>query len=94
MTELNSRYTGRRGSTDVLAFPLEEGEYLGEVIISLESCRRQSILRQVSFQEELSLLVVHGVLHLAGYDHTEDKDSEERMRNLETEVLARLGFGS
>ena len=72
---------------------MDEDQFLGEVVISMESCRRQSEERGVSFEEELSLLVAHGVLHLAGYDHTGDSISEGRMRELEAAVLARLGFG-
>ena len=64
------------------------------MIISLDSCRSQAVERGVSFEEELCLLVAHGVLHLAGYDHTKDRISEGRMRDLESAVLARLGFGS
>jgi ssRNA-specific RNase YbeY (16S rRNA maturation enzyme) len=56
MSRLNRRFTGRRGPTDVLAFPLEEGDYLGEVIVSTETCRRQAAERGSPFKEELALL--------------------------------------
>jgi probable rRNA maturation factor len=91
MTRLNRRFTGREGSTDVLAFPLREGPYLGEVIISAAACRRQAGERGVAFERELALLVVHGVLHLAGHDHTRGAAQKRRMRRLECSALRGLG---
>ena len=90
MSVLNLRYTGRDGPTDVLAFPLEEEDYLGEVIISLETCRRQSLDRRGGFRGELALLVIHGVLHLAGHDHTGEPGEGKRMRTMERAVLERM----
>ena len=74
---LNARFRGVRRRTDVLAFPLESpgpSALLGEVIISAETCRRQARRLRVLPAVELDLLVVHGLLHLAGYD---DRDSLE-----------------
>ena len=74
---LNARFRGVRRRTDVLAFPLESpgpSPLLGEVIISAESCRRQARRLGVPMGLELDLLVVHGLLHLVGYD---DRDSLE-----------------
>jgi probable rRNA maturation factor len=74
---LNARFRAVRRRTDVLAFPLESpgpSALLGEVIISAEACRRQARRLGVSMSLELDLLVVHGLLHLVGYD---DRDSLE-----------------
>jgi probable rRNA maturation factor len=77
MRRLNGKFRGVRRRTDVLAFPLESPDpsrLLGEVIISAESGRRQARRRGVSTALELDLLVVHGLLHLVGYD---DRDALE-----------------
>jgi len=74
---LNAKFRGVRRSTDVLAFPLETpgpSALLGEVIISAERCRRQARRLRIPLGLELELLVVHGLLHLVGYD---DRDPLE-----------------
>ena len=67
--------------------PSEEPPPLGEVIISLPQTRRQAIERNVPLESELALLIVHGVLHLVGYDHLETEDLE-RMQSKERAALA------
>ena len=67
--------------------PLEEPSPLGEVIISLPQTQRQAAERNVSLESELALLIVHGVLHLVGYDHMEPED-QERMQSKERAALA------
>jgi probable rRNA maturation factor len=76
MAELNHAYRGVTGPTDVLAFPMAEGRFratspdlLGDVVISAETAARQARLRRAELREELALLLVHGILHLLGYDH-------------------------
>ena len=71
---LNARFRAVPRRTDVLAFPLESpgpSRLLGEVVISAESCRRQARRLAVPLGLELDLLVVHGLLHLVGYDDRE-----------------------
>jgi probable rRNA maturation factor len=96
---LNRRYLHRNRVTDVLAFSLREGEFvplpngilhLGEVIISCPQARRQARDWGHTLEEELALLVVHGVLHLLGYDD-EEPEPEQRMRQREQEILKSLG---
>lgn len=87
--ELNAKYRGVDEPTDVLAFGFEEEEDLGEVIISIPTCLRQADEYGHSFEEELSLLLVHGVLHLLGYDHLEDNEAKI-MQEREREVLVTL----
>jgi probable rRNA maturation factor len=72
MAELHERYMNEPGPTDVLSFPLDEDELLGDVVVCPTEARRNSPGDPAS---ELRLLVVHGVLHLVGYDH---EDEEER----------------
>jgi probable rRNA maturation factor len=101
--ELNKKYRGKDKTTDVLSFALEadkrgdasagfmmppgEMVHLGEVIVSYPRAIEQAAERKHPVEDELALLVVHGVLHLLGYDH--DKPGREReMRSLEQRVLS------
>jgi len=74
MAELNARYRGRPGPTDVLSFPAgtagwpaEEPAWLGEVVVSVDRARAQAAERRRRVRDELRRLIVHGVLHLCGY---------------------------
>jgi len=101
--ELNKKYRGKDKTTDVLSFALEadkrgdaaagfvmppgEMVHLGEVIVSYPQAAEQAAERKRAVEDGLALLVVHGVLHLLGYDH--DKPAREReMRSLEQRVLS------
>ena len=87
---LNARYRGVRARTDVLAFPLDgPAPVLGEVVISVETAERQARRLGHSLAEELDLLLIHGLLHLVGYD---DRDPGEArlMHARELEILSRL----
>ncbi len=72
-TNLNKKFLGKNTATDVLAFNLSDtNEALGEIYVSLEQAKTQATEYKVSFQNEISRLVAHGVYHLLGYDdHTE-----------------------
>ncbi|MDQ0286487.1 putative rRNA maturation factor [Desulfofundulus luciae] len=98
---LNREYRGVDRPTDVLSFALQEGEpmpdageetLLGDVVISLETARRQSEEYGHSFEREVAFLVAHGVLHLLGYDH-QTEEGGRAMREKEEAVLGRLGLG-
>ena len=94
--ELNKTYRGTDEATDVLSFSQTEGEpfaqpegavpHLGDVIISIDTARRQAAEYAVSLQDEVSHLLVHGVLHLLGYDH-EDAAEADVMRRHEEAIL-------
>ena len=82
--ELNKQYRGQDQSTDVLSFPQNENNQeeldfhlLGDVVISTTTARKQSVQHALSLDEELILLLIHGILHLLGYDH-EHSDEESR----------------
>lgn len=86
--ELNRRYRKKNRPTDVLAFenvktkiawPLEEGRYLGEVIISYQTARKQAAQKKISQQNEIAFLFIHGFLHLIGYDHEMSEKEAKRM---------------
>jgi probable rRNA maturation factor len=96
MRELNNRWRGKRGTTDVLSFPAGQDEFekvegvtLGDVVISVEQAARQAAEHGLSFENEVEQLILHGVLHLCGYDHERD-DGE--MNRLELRLRRRLGI--
>ena len=83
MARLNRETFGRRGPTNVIAFPLDDAPspggppaLLGEVVISLETTRRQAQEFGWPWQELLDFFLIHGILHLLGYDHEEPADAE------------------
>jgi probable rRNA maturation factor len=94
--ELNRTYLEIDEPTDVLSFPADYTDpdtgspYLGDVIISYPRAEEQASSAGHSLEHELQLLVVHGVLHLTGYDHMEDEDKQE-MWSVQAEVLQQLG---
>ena len=96
MRALNRRWRGKRGTTDVLSFPAEQAELeklsgatLGDVVISVEQAARQAGEHGLTFDEEIAQLILHGLLHLCGYDHEAD-DGE--MNALELRLRRRLGI--
>jgi len=100
MTELNTRFRDRSGSTNVLSFPVEalpgvphEAHPLGDIVICPPVVEREAANQGKALEDHFAHLVVHGVLHLHGHDH--DIDSEAAvMEQLETEVLATLGINN
>lgn len=101
MAQLNEEFRGKTGPTDVLSFecdglddgfdPIPDGAddvpfELGDVIIAPDVAQRQSAAFGHSFEAEVSLLLVHGLLHLMGYDHIDD-DEAEQMEARERELL-------
>jgi probable rRNA maturation factor len=87
MSELNSTYKGREGPTDVLAFSMREGEdteyaddVLGDIFISLDRAREQARELGHRFKDEIMILVLHGLLHLLGYDHQTMRRRLRRLR--------------
>lgn len=97
---LNAGYRGKDIPTDVLSFPMLEGEdgddeaempvLLGDIVISIDTALRQAADFGHPVEREIAYLAVHGVLHLLGYDHEEEEGKEE-MRKAEESVLAAIG---
>lgn len=88
MRELNRRYRGHDAPTDVLAFAMREGPgpvspLLGDVVISLPTAERQAVRHGHSIDQEIATLLIHGVLHLCGYDHERGGKEARRMRRKE-----------
>jgi probable rRNA maturation factor len=104
MASYNERFLDRSGPTDVLAFPVEELTpgfvpdhdpagpplVIGDVIVAPAYVRRQASETEVGFDDEMALMVTHGILHLLGYDHIEDGDAE-LMERRESELLSMVG---
>lgn len=101
--ELNRAYRGVDAPTDVLAFgatgeaggfilPSQEAPYWGDIVISYPRALEQAATYGHPLREELALLVIHGTLHLMGYDH-EQADDKEKMWRLQQAALAQLGIG-
>ena len=89
MKKLNLQYRNQDKPTDVLAFPmLDEDDplipgqplLLGDIVISTEKARSQAEGHKHSVKKEIMILLIHGLLHLLGYDHKEDNDEEEMKR--------------
>ncbi len=100
--KLNFEYRDKDAATDVLSFALNEGDepdivdgpeemLLGDIIISLETASRQAEEYGHSMDRELAYLLVHGMLHLLGYDHMTEEDRTE-MRFEEERILSKLGI--
>lgn len=98
---LNRDYRGKDAATNVLSFAVREAgtplpppgvpETLGDVIVAFETTAAEAAEGGKSLKDHICHLLVHGVLHLVGYDHQDDSQAEE-MEGLETEVLAGLGI--
>jgi probable rRNA maturation factor len=93
---LNRQYRQVDSPTDVLSFPTGEVDpdtdtpYLGDVIISLPRASEQASTYGHSLTDELQLLVVHGILHLLGYDHIQPAD-KQKMQSAQDSILSQLG---
>jgi rRNA maturation RNase YbeY len=95
MQKLNARYRQKNYPTDVLSFPVEENvpgdvRLLGDVVISVDKARRQAKERARTLDEEMVTLLIHGVLHLLGYDHERSAKEARRMGRLEKKVYRAL----
>jgi rRNA maturation RNase YbeY len=100
MQGLNRRYRGKDRTTDVLAFAMRESRpphplpftsvMLGDVVIAVPTATRQAKQGQRSLDEELKVLLVHGILHLCGYDHERNEKEARRMHRRERKILQSL----
>jgi len=84
MRELNRSFRDKNKTTDVLSFPSESDEfdaeenYLGDIVISLEQAERQAEENNLDLEIEIKQLILHGILHLCGYDHETDNGEMNR----------------
>ncbi|MEM1409804.1 MAG: rRNA maturation RNase YbeY [Pseudomonadota bacterium] len=96
--KLNLEWRGKDRPTNVLSFPAEpmpglpaDMQPLGDVALALETCEREAQEKKIPFCHHAAHLVVHGLLHLCGYDHVADADAEA-MERAERHILQRLGI--
>ena len=87
--KINKKYRGINKPTNVLSFELNDDVLLGDIFISIDPVRREAKSEGVSVEEHTAHMVVHGVLHLLGYDHMNDNDKVQ-MREKEEGVLNKL----
>lgn len=91
MRELNANYRNINRTTDVLSFPQNgpDNSVLGDVIISIDTAVRRSKLHNLTIEEEIHALMIHGILHLLGFDHKK-KDEAKVMKKKELEILSSI----
>ncbi len=101
---LNAEWRGKDKPTNVLSFPMLERdkllalttdgppELLGDIVLSLETCTREADEKGLSLEHHATHLIVHGLLHLAGYDHETSPEDARAMETLEIKALALLGI--
>jgi len=88
--ELNKRYRGKNRVTDILAFPNKEIG-LGEIVICLREVKKNAKKYGLTFEKELSKVLIHGILHLLGYDHEKSEILAKKMREKEKYYFSKLG---
>ena len=92
MTDLNCRFRGKEKPTNVLSFPSGEPEgFLGDIALARQTCVAEAAEKRIPLRDHAAHLIIHGMLHLIGYDHETD-DEAGLMERRETEILARLGI--
>jgi len=95
--ELNQQYLNRKGPTNVIAFAMREGEFsdlsphlLGDVVISTDTAAREAQIASTSMERRFNELLVHGILHLLGYDHETSEDDAKVMEDKSKQILTLL----
>ena len=100
---INNEHRGIDRATDVLSFPMGDGEYfevdpdtdavlLGDIVISLERAKEQAEEYGHSFRREVAFLITHSLFHLLGYDHVNSEEEEKVMFGKQEKVLEKLGI--
>jgi probable rRNA maturation factor len=92
--DINRKYLNRDYPTDVISFSMQEGEefptldtnMLGDVVISLDNAKQYAEKKGVHFEDEVTYLLIHGILHLAGYDHEKEGSDHVGMKRKEEEL--------
>jgi len=95
ITRLNRQYFQRQGPTNVISFPMEiekseSPRMLGDVVISADTARRHAAAAGIPTEEEVLFLLIHGTLHLVGYDHEGPAGERRKMEAKEKEIFGEL----
>ena len=95
--QLNKTYRGLNKPTNVLAFPMQEGQFtdispglLGDVVISCEIAQQEADKANISLSERMSQLLIHGILHLMGFDHETSQSDARKMEDKSLELLRKI----
>jgi rRNA maturation RNase YbeY len=92
MRSLNKEWRGKDYATDVLSFPQDDDLLLGDLVISIETAASQALSRGHTTSDELRILMVHGLLHLFGYDHELGEEERLEMAQAEVRLMSKLGW--
>ena len=94
---INREYLQHEGPTNVISFAMQEGEFsqvspflLGDVVISVDTAEKEAYLAGISFRQRLIELLIHGLLHLAGFDHEQDEAKARIMETKSINLLERI----
>ena len=91
--ELNKQWRGKNTPTNVLSFEHLGGQMLGDIAIDIYTCEKEAIEQNKSLKNHITHLIIHGTLHLLGYDHINDEEAQE-MESLEIEILEKMGINN
>ena len=101
IARFNKKYLRRNGPTNVIAFPMRTDQFsdinpelLGDVVISVETAEKERKRIGVSLEERFTQLLVHGILHLLGYDHEQSEQEADKMEQKSDEILKLITKGS
>jgi probable rRNA maturation factor len=93
---INGEYLQHQGPTNVISFAMQEGEFsqvspflLGDVVISADTAEKEASLAGISFRQRLIELLIHGILHLAGFDHEQD-EAEAQIMETKSGILLEM----
>ena len=97
MAEFNRTYLKHAGPTNVIAFPMQEGPFpdispdlLGDVVISVDTAHREAVEAGMEMEERFNQLLIHGILHLTGYDHIHSEEAAAVMERKSNELMERI----
>lgn len=104
MKKQNKKHRGFNKTTDVLSFPMVDvadkdvgrfkklnGQFLGDVLVSLDQAKKQAQAQKVAVRQEILFLILHSILHLCGFDHA-GKSEAEKMQRLESRIWKKVGL--
>jgi probable rRNA maturation factor len=98
IAELNQTYLNHEGPTNVISFPMQEGPFaditpdlLGDVVISADTAHREAEKAGMEMTERFNELLIHGILHLVGYDHVNSEQEAAVMEQKSDELMKRIG---
>ncbi|MFC1857789.1 rRNA maturation RNase YbeY [Thermodesulfobacteriota bacterium] len=100
IAEFNKQYLNRKGPTNVIAFPMgahtfsgQVPQLFGDVVISVETAQKEGSAAGIGLEERFIQLMVHGILHLFGYDHEKSEKEAVEMESKSNEILRRISYG-